>query len=125
MKKLSLSHIHGKVAKAIQNGLIPKLNGTIHCMDCQKPATVYDHRDYHKPLEVIPVCRSCNLKRGKGNFREEFSLESGQTIKVSGKTYALLKAQADRLYRSLASHVQALAEAEILRRDWRKSKSHG
>ena len=49
-------------------------------------------------------------------------ISPSKTIKVSGKTYALLKAQADRLYRSLASHVQALAEAEILRRDWRKGK---
>lgn len=26
----------------------------------------YDHRDYNKPLEVEPVCHSCNMKRGPG-----------------------------------------------------------
>ena len=51
--------------------------------------------------------------------------DPGKTIKIDPKTYALLKAQADRLYRTLSGHVRALAEAEILRRDWRKSKSHG
>jgi hypothetical protein len=34
------------------------------CADCGKPATDYDHRDYNKPLEVEPTCRSCNLLRG-------------------------------------------------------------
>jgi hypothetical protein len=34
------------------------------CVDCGKPATDYDHRDYNKPLEVEPTCRSCNLLRG-------------------------------------------------------------
>jgi formylmethanofuran dehydrogenase subunit E len=34
------------------------------CRDCGEPSTDYDHRDYNKPLEVEPVCRSCNLLRG-------------------------------------------------------------
>jgi len=34
------------------------------CVDCERRADEYDHRDYSKPLEVEPVCRSCNLKRG-------------------------------------------------------------
>lgn len=34
------------------------------CADCGKPSTDYDHRDYTKPLEVEPTCRSCNLLRG-------------------------------------------------------------
>ena len=34
------------------------------CVDCERPATVYDHRDYSKPLAVEPVCRSCNVMRG-------------------------------------------------------------
>lgn len=36
------------------------------CVDCGAVAEVYDHRDYSKPLDVQPVCRSCNLKRGPG-----------------------------------------------------------
>ena len=34
------------------------------CEDCAGPATEYDHRDYSKPLDVAPVCRTCNQKRG-------------------------------------------------------------
>ncbi len=36
------------------------------CVDCGKQASVYDHRDYSKPLDVQPVCRSCNKLRGAG-----------------------------------------------------------
>lgn len=62
---------HSEVAKAVRKGLLPKLDGTIKCVDCGKPAHNYEHRDYAKPLDVSPVCRSCNHKRGpaknKGN----------------------------------------------------------
>lgn len=34
------------------------------CVDCGAPARHYDHRDYNKPLEVEPVCASCNYYRG-------------------------------------------------------------
>jgi hypothetical protein len=34
------------------------------CVDCGKPAQVYEHRDYNKPLAIEPTCRSCNTKRG-------------------------------------------------------------
>jgi len=51
------------VAKAIKTGdLEPVKNHK--CVDCGRQATEYDHRDYRKPLEVEPVCRSCNRKRG-------------------------------------------------------------
>lgn len=33
------------------------------CSFCKtNKATMYDHRDYNKPLEVNPVCASCNRK---------------------------------------------------------------
>lgn len=35
------------------------------CADCGKPAKHYDHRDYGKPLQVVAVCHSCNLRRGQ------------------------------------------------------------
>lgn len=41
------------------------------CVDCGKPAQCYDHRDYSKPLDVEPVCTSCNLKRGPAKPRAE------------------------------------------------------
>ena len=34
------------------------------CVDCGKKACCYDHRDYEKPLDVAPVCKSCNTRRG-------------------------------------------------------------
>jgi hypothetical protein len=52
------------VQKAIRAGDIPHPL-TCACADCGKPASVYDHRDYTRPLDVEPVCRSCNYKRGQ------------------------------------------------------------
>ena len=39
------------------------------CVDCGANATDYDHRDYNKPLDVEPVCRSCNIRRGNAVFK--------------------------------------------------------
>lgn len=54
---------HKLVDLAIRRGDLPRAC-TLTCTDCSKPASDYDHRDYGKPLEVQPVCRSCNRKRG-------------------------------------------------------------
>lgn len=61
---------HRAVAKAIRNGSLPRLDEAV-CVDCAAKATVYDHRDYEKPLEVVPVCVRCNLRRGPGKNRPE------------------------------------------------------
>lgn len=52
------------VKNEIKYGRIPKLDGTIKCVDCGEIATCYDHRNYYKPLDVEPVCKSCNNLRG-------------------------------------------------------------
>lgn len=49
--------------REIAAGRMPKAKGLV-CADCGLMAQVYDHRDYAKPLEVQPVCRSCNMIRG-------------------------------------------------------------
>lgn len=56
--------------RAIRKGKIPRLSRTvgIMCVDCGAVATCYDHRDYSKPLEVEPVCQSCNAIRGAASF---------------------------------------------------------
>jgi len=54
------------VAAAIRCGDLPRLDGSIPCKDCGKPAVQYEHRDYKRPLDVDPVCRSCNQRRGPG-----------------------------------------------------------
>lgn len=51
------------VAREVKSGrLKPAKECT--CVDCGKQARDYDHRDYNKPLEVQPVCRPCNKRRG-------------------------------------------------------------
>ena len=53
------------VNTAVRYGQLPKLSEVeIACVDCGVRATQYEHRDYMKPLDVEPVCRKCNKKRG-------------------------------------------------------------
>ena len=56
-----------QVNAAIRAGRLPALWHQ-YCVDCGAPARDYDHRDYRKPLEVDPVCRSCNKLRGPGVY---------------------------------------------------------
>lgn len=72
------------VKKAIKKGKIPVLDGSVLCVDCGKQADRYDHRDYAKPLDVVPVCHPCNVRRGPANHF--FNPESDN--KVYPKTYA-------------------------------------
>ena len=53
------------VAKAIKEGVILPACA-YQCADCGKQATQYDHRDYSRPLDISPVCGSCNVRRGPG-----------------------------------------------------------
>lgn len=53
------------VRRAIKSGrLVDLKKNAVPCIDCGTRATMYDHRDYSKPLEVSPVCGSCNIHRG-------------------------------------------------------------
>ena len=60
---LMAAKARSKVRRAIIKGLIP-FPYLLACVDCGKKAQIYEHRDYTKPLEVVPVCRCCNSKRG-------------------------------------------------------------
>lgn len=54
-----------RVKYAVKRGELADLKmDYVKCTDCDNRATVYDHADYRKPLEVEPVCRSCNIQRG-------------------------------------------------------------
>ena len=56
-----------KVRHAVKTGKL--LHPTKHrCYDCDRPAQVYDHRDYAKPIAVEPVCQSCNHKRKQAKW---------------------------------------------------------
>jgi len=63
-----------QVKRAIKAGVIPVLDGSVECVDCGMPAKDYDHRDYTKPLDVAPVCRGCNIRRGPA---EKFAAKVG------------------------------------------------
>jgi hypothetical protein len=57
------SNSSAAVSSAIRRGdLMPATQ--YFCVDCGGSASQYDHRDYTKPLDVDPVCRSCNARRG-------------------------------------------------------------
>ena len=56
---------HTLVRTAVKRGLLPDLKtGEFACADCGGVALEYDHRDYGRPFDVTPVCRSCNKQRG-------------------------------------------------------------
>lgn len=60
---------HAAVKKAIARGELASLkDGKTKCEDCQEPARQYDHRDYGQPLLVVPVCISCNNRRGTAKY---------------------------------------------------------
>lgn len=62
-KRSGANKASSKVNRAVKRGMLPRVS-TQQCVDCGKPAMVYDHRDYNKPLDVDPVCQSCNKLRG-------------------------------------------------------------
>lgn len=56
------------ISSAIARGTMPPAS-SVDCVDCGARAEHYDHRDYRKPLDVQPVCRSCNFNRGPAAWR--------------------------------------------------------
>lgn len=63
------SKAHQAVWRAVRAGQLACLGASfVPCADCGKRASAYDHRDYLKPLDVSPVCRPCNWKRGTAPF---------------------------------------------------------
>lgn len=51
------------VQGAIRLGEMPRAADHM-CVDCGAQAQAYDHRDYNRPFDVVPVCHGCNLRRG-------------------------------------------------------------
>lgn len=67
-----------KVSNAVKSGRL-RSPRTMQCKDCGGRATEYDHRDYSKPLDVEPVCHSCNKLRGPG-LRPDINTQSFEEI---------------------------------------------
>jgi hypothetical protein len=57
------------VNKAVHDGQLEPVS-MFQCVDCDAPATKYDHRDYAKELDVEPTCHTCNLHRGPAIISE-------------------------------------------------------
>ena len=64
-----LNNIYQDIHKDVKRGILPRPS-TLNCVDCGNAAHGYDHRDYSKPLDVVPVCRSCNKIRGAADNYE-------------------------------------------------------
>ena len=83
-------------------------------MDCGKQAHEYDHRDYDKPLEVEPTCKSCNSKRGPAIGRHDVTEKKHYIyveVKPSLKRKAIrLAKKADMLLRKWM--IQIIKEAK-------------
>ena len=103
----NFARAHGLVSVAIRKGKLPKLDGTIKCTDCEKPAKHYDHRDYLKPLKVAAVCISCNHKRGSGINKGK---RDGVTMKMPEDLYLKLKNHASRTHRALKTTLELIIE---------------
>lgn len=92
---------NARVKSAVRRGLLLRLDGRVRCTDCPRPATEYDHRDYARPLDVEPVCRSCNHRRGpaagvprlpdhadrgeRGRFRSTYAMDAIRRMAETGR----------------------------------------
>lgn len=61
------------VTKAVNRGELPPPTD-FKCVDCGFRAHLYEHRCYDRPLDVEPVCYSCNVRRGPAKREQPFFL---------------------------------------------------
>lgn len=107
------------VASAIRNGLIPKAK-IFDCVDCGSPAEHYDHRDYNKPLEVDPVCRKCNSRRGPAiPLKEEPVLPRSKTLASAMRVKVEDWNRVDQVMR----HIGRAGFMRFINREYRKIES--
>ena len=106
----------GLVARAVREGVLAH-PASFPCVDCGGAATEYEHRDYNKPLEVEPTCRSCNLRRGpaipkRGAFDE---------IVARGGAPYCLRTNAEKLLVTMGLPTDVLASmpAKLTNEHWR------
>jgi len=102
------------VAKAVKNGSLPKLDGTINCIECGAAASEYDHRDYRKPLDVQPVCHACNVNLGSaiGHIpdRRFIRIQIGQQrVRISRDVHIAAKWLQDHLRLATSEEAYRLA----------------
>lgn len=93
------------VSRAVKTGVLPRLDGTILCVDCGNAATEYEHRDYSKPLAVEPVCHGCNMKRGRGRNHTQWKC----TLRVTSAEKRKIVAAAKSARRKLSDWLRVVA----------------
>ena len=74
------------VAQAIKRGELTPAAWNI-CVDCGAQAQHYGHRDYRNPLDVVPVCKRCNNRRGPG------APYDGPIVEISTRQNAIRRTQ--------------------------------
>lgn len=80
------NRVHSVVKQAIIKGNLPHPS-TLECVDCGKPASCYDHRDYAKPLDVSAVCKKCDCARGVGHPYYEIKSKQYLVLLDEAKTW--------------------------------------
>jgi hypothetical protein len=89
------SQAHHAVYLAVKSGQLKSLHdGATACVDCGEGAKEYDHRDYDFPLQVEPVCTSCNRKRGPAKNALPFSDMVTTAVVASSPKYPNLMKEA-------------------------------
>ena len=59
--------------KSLKDGSFIKVRDSgLSCVDCDGPATCWEHRDYSKPLDVEPCCHGCNVRRAEAHVPDYF-----------------------------------------------------
>jgi len=90
--------------RAKKRGQIAEIGPGMLCFYCSVQATEYDHRDYNKPLDVDPVCHSCNLLLGPAipwdgvevcEINQTRNIEVQKAISKFGSQSALAKKLSD------------------------------
>lgn len=82
-KSVGMTSAINSVQKAVKKGLLAPVK-TLSCVDCGRGAECYDHRDYNKPLDVVPVCRKCNFRRGSAVAVKETVSKEFAVYKAGG-----------------------------------------
>lgn len=108
------------VWKAIQAGALAPLDGHIPCMDCGAPEAQYDHRDYNRPLDVEPVCGSCNRNRGPAiPYRGRATSMRGSTFILPDRAMAELGMYAAGHFTTISKLIHgALLKQGIIKAPW-------
>lgn len=85
------------------------------CADCGEPAYCYDHRDYRKPIDVEPVCRACNVRRGPAlpapQKHDNADTKKGADFNA-GKGWSYLDGEGDG-FEPLTAHLNGIAASDL------------